>query len=408
MRLVRKPQSTGELLAQLTAAAALANTGWEYWRRYQAWKLERPDPETFTLVIDEDDVAWRPTTTWLMGQLPERARNVMFVESRCSADGSRFILEERTPDDSQTYVIDFEGISLKVHYKLPETAQDGNVVRFLSDKRIEFVCPSTEVRTRVMKFLESLIPLRRDRYIPQVMRSRKTGGWTDVGRLRGRSLDSLFLPGRLLEDLIDDVDRFVGAEQEYVDRGIPWHRGYLLHGPPGTGKSSTITAVGNHLERDVYFLSLADLDGDSSLIQCVSDMSHRAILVLEDVDVFHATHERDTEGSAGSQVTLSGLLNVLDGVLTPHGLITFMTTNHPTRLDSALTRPGRSDRTIELGYMKPEQLDRMVARFVGPEYQVNLERDDLAPAEIVECLKASFDNTPEYIFECIQEVARAS
>jgi chaperone BCS1 len=49
-------------------------------------------------------------------------------------------------------------------------------------------------------------------------------------------------------------------------------------------------------------------------------------------------------------VSLSALLNVLDGVGSQEGRVLIMTTNHAERLDAALIRLGRVDMKLELGY----------------------------------------------------------
>lgn len=58
-------------------------------------------------------------------------------------------------------------------------------------------------------------------------------------------------------------------------------------------------------------------------------------------------------------MTLSLLLNILDGAISRHGLITVLTTNHTDRIDSALKRPGRIDYTIDFKYAVPEQIRQM-------------------------------------------------
>lgn len=76
----------------------------------------------------------------------------------------------------------------------------------------------------------------------------------------------------------------------------------------------------------------------------------------------HSTRVR-TDESPG--VTMDGLLNALDGMLTPHGLITCMTTNHAEVLDPALVRPGRVDLAMEFGYLDADQLRRLLKAFMG-------------------------------------------
>jgi chaperone BCS1 len=68
--------------------------------------------------------------------------------------------------------------------------------------------------------------------------------WRLFGRpRRKRPLNSVILDKGIMENLINDVDRFVSRPKWYIDRGIPYRRGYLLYGPPGSGKTSAIMAL---------------------------------------------------------------------------------------------------------------------------------------------------------------------
>jgi len=113
---------------------------------------------------------------------------------------------------------------------------------------------------------------------------------------------------------------------------------------------------------DIYFLPLADLSDDTTLMQLVSAATPGSMLLLEDVDVLRAARDRGADEKSGDEkgrTSLSGLLNALDGVSSPHGLITVMTSNHKERLDPALVRPGRVDVTERIGLVTGDQVDRL-------------------------------------------------
>lgn len=135
----------------------------------------------------------------------------------------------------------------------------------------------------------------------------------------------------------------------YITRGIPYRRGYLFHGPPGTGKTSFISALAGHFGYSVCMLSLSErtLD-DERLAYLLSNAPPNSFIVLEDVDaafvsrdLYENSQHKAYEGM--TRVTFSGLLNALDGVASSEERILFMTTNHLNRLDPALIRPGRID-----------------------------------------------------------------
>ena len=68
--------------------------------------------------------------------------------------------------------------------------------------------------------------------------------WRQFGYPRKRRpLSSVVLDSDIAERIVRDVKEFIMSPGWYMDRGIPYRRGYLLHGPPGCGKSSFITAL---------------------------------------------------------------------------------------------------------------------------------------------------------------------
>ena len=170
-----------------------------------------------------------------------------------------------------------------------------------------------------------------------------------------RPLQSVVLDGSMREDLVIDVSRFLGSQEYYTSLGVPYRRGYLLHGPPGCGKSSLVVAIAGELRLAICVLSLSNrsLD-DDSLNSLLNEAPVRSIVLLEDID---------RAFTADSRVTMSGLLNALDGVAAQEGRIVFMTTNHVERLDAALIRPGRADVKLEIGLMSQSQLKELFAKF---------------------------------------------
>ena len=176
-----------------------------------------------------------------------------------------------------------------------------------------------------------------------------------------RPLGSLVLTDGALEDLLDDLRTFYGSRSWYVQRGVPYRRGYLLHGPPGNGKTTLVLAAAGELNLSVAVLSLSNrLLSDETLRGLVDALPPATLLLIEDVDCVFKSERTTTEQTG---VTLSGLLNALDGVSSREGRVLFLTTNHPERLDPALVRPGRVDRKVELGHATPDQARRLYLWF---------------------------------------------
>lgn len=228
------------------------------------------------------------------------------------------------------------------------------------------------------------------------------GSWQHMGALPNRTLESVVLPAGESESMLGDMRQFLASQQWYQDRGVPWRRSYLLHGPPGTGKTSLIIALARELGLSVYFLNLSSCYADNVLQNAFMSVGQRSILVIEDIDA--ATKEvtvappngpRAPSSAGGpdefqySGITLSGLLQALDGITSREGRITVMTTNHPERLEPRLVRAGRVDVWRELGYATRDQAAAMYRRFFptallgsAEAFATALPERNITPAEI--------------------------
>lgn len=197
-------------------------------------------------------------------------------------------------------------------------------------------------------------------YIPRSV------SWEPFGNPRQkRPLESVILDQGVKEKIVTDVQDFMTSDKWYADRGIPYRRGYLLYGPPGTGKSSFIQALAGHLNYAIAILNLSEKGlTDDRLNHLLSIIPERTFVLLEDVDVAWANRRTpQSDGYSGPSVTMSGLLNALDGVASAEERILFLTTNHVERLDEALVRPGRVDMTVRLGNATRHQIEQLWVRF---------------------------------------------
>lgn len=204
--------------------------------------------------------------------------------------------------------------------------------------------------------------------------------WRPFGQPRAkRPLNSVILDQGIKETLVADIKEFMGRARWYADRGIPYRRGYLLHGPPGSGKSSFIFALAGELQYHICVLNLSERGlSDDKLNHLLTNVPERSLILLEDVDA--AFLGRDGREQMKINVTFSGLLNAIDGVTsTTSQRLIFMTTNHLEKLDRALIRPGRIDLSLRIGnatlhqtlelfykfYEDSELVDQMEEKVIG-------------------------------------------
>jgi mitochondrial chaperone BCS1 len=198
-----------------------------------------------------------------------------------------------------------------------------------------------EIKKDVRKPLKDKIRL----YIPN------NGKWDKLTILPKRDINTIFLDN--LDEIIQDINNFMKAEDEYIKRGVKYKRNYLLHGPPGTGKTSVITSIASKYDLDVFMMNLSNDISDTIFMKMISRLSNRSLLVLEDIDFLF------NDRNCKNNLNFSTVLNTLDGLSCKNRLITFMTTNHKNKLDNALIRPGRIDCVYEFNYASKKQIQDM-------------------------------------------------
>jgi hypothetical protein len=198
--------------------------------------------------------------------------------------------------------------------------------------------------------------------------------WTCTLYKKPRWFDSVVLDRSVSVQLVEDVHIFLRSKEWYARMNIPYRRGYLLHGPPGCGKTSFCHALASKLKLDICLLDLSDSNlNDSSLTGLIRNAPLRSLVILEDVDSVFIQRDIKSGECRQSNVSFSGLLNAIDGISSQEGRILIMTTNHMKKLDPALLRPGRCDVKITFCNASHEQLATMFLRFF-PESQDNAIR----------------------------------
>jgi len=171
------------------------------------------------------------------------------------------------------------------------------------------------------------------------------GGHRQVGRF---TWDDLVLSESVVHLIRNDFETFLERESWFRTRRLPFRRGYLFHGPPGNGKTSVIRAMLNGSKLDGHSIALfcekTDDDHLERMFQ-IAASNAPSLIVLEDID---RAFPRMPSPLAPTKVSLSHLLDCLDGLGTQEGVVVVATANDPTLLDSAiLRRPGRFDRVVE-------------------------------------------------------------
>lgn len=354
--------------------SGLTRTIWDWIR--EAWRLTQTSFMTRMELNSRDE-----SYVWLMEWLQEqgfakecRSISVTSTWEESSEDGDSKAVILYTPDVGH-YTMMYRGVKVWV----TRSRDEGNVSDQLARFGGVFETLTLTCWGNTRNLLKQLMEEAKERYNHKdegktIIFTANNGSWQRFGLPRPvRPLSSVILPKGLSEKLVADAHEFLKSSSWYAERGIPYRRGYLLYGPPGTGKTSFVTALAGHLGMSICVVNLNNPDlSDEELVYLLNRTpGKRCILLIEDVDAapsslsreVNAEHATQANTSTKSNISLSGLLNALDGVASQEGRLLFMTTNHFELLDPALSRPGRIDVKVMLPHADKEQIARLFVNF---------------------------------------------
>ncbi|KAG6852448.1 hypothetical protein C0991_011883 [Blastosporella zonata] len=377
--------------------------------------------------FDNDDQSYEWILVWLSKQPSWSKTRDMQITTSSSGGNSSAVVLEGEEDYSRSM---FSKSSRKISY-LPSTSLTYSLWfkrRWMTIRRMQQQSSPMygyfgekentlhiSILTRDHNILTDLLQEARRLYMADqehsmcIYVSDNENNWNHVACRARRSLNSIVLDPGVKDVLLEDARDFLQSKSWYAERGIPFRRGYLLYGAPGTGKTSMIHCMAGELRLDVYIISLSrsGLD-DASLSKLVNALPERCVALMEDIDAAFThgvsrsgTSENNDElkkSNSGqpaapgtmptpSRLSLSGLLNALDGVGAQEGRILFATTNRYSALDPALCRPGRMDLHVEFKNASKYQARELFDRFYLPNPPKEGAADALASQQVGKAAK---------------------
>lgn len=288
---------------------------------------------------------------WIYEKMGNKSKRLMFVNSSLRGNGAyRPLLSYGT----HFY---FSGLGL-VTVKIEEEKTENTLARKESVKIRFWIF----AKSQYQDFIDYCTKRKKEEHSLKYIQNVTQYG---LGIVNRRPLSSIFIDPITQQEILNDLNMFFSNKEKYIEKGIPYKRGFLLYGEPGTGKSSLVKALGCHFKRNVKYINLSVIEDDKQFQEVLHRIEENCFILLDDLDCLPATKERRTKDHSPDSegLKMSTILNFLDGDWLPEGCVVWGTTNHFDKLDSAIIRDGRFDKKIEL-----KKADKSIAKRMADHF----------------------------------------
>lgn len=214
-----------------------------------------------------------------------------------------------------------------------------------------------------------------------------------------RPFSTLYLDNDVEQKIKSHLDNWLKNRDIYRTRGITFKTGILLHGSPGTGKSSIAAAIADYLDCDLIIIDSATFDklNLTGVTSAIEADDYMYVVLLDDIDAILASRSDDNVTTT-DKANVAKLLSFLDSSNSPDNVVFVATTNYVDLLDEAVRRSGRFDRIFQIDNISKETALRMCEGFGLDESSSkdlvdSYNKDKINPADlqvsILEAIKAN-------------------
>jgi AAA+ superfamily predicted ATPase len=242
-----------------------------------------------------------------------------------------------------------------------------------------------------------------------------------VGQLypTNKTLSNVIVTKEVRTQFHDDISRFINSKALYKKRGDPYQRAYLVHGPPGTGKTCSIKAITSYYKMDTFFFDINTINTNEQLVKLVADAyalksGEVCLFLFEDMDRSYLFNT-EIKPPESWKVTMECFMNVLDGLTEAHGRLVIISANNiePIMKHTALVRKGRIDQSVMFDYCVESQLEDLcnlrlenkeLKELVMELFRKKNVESKVTTSQIIEVLKGIDDTKVDTTVDVFEQV----
>jgi SpoVK/Ycf46/Vps4 family AAA+-type ATPase len=312
----------------------------------------------------------------------------------------------------------FQGKPLEISITFA-ASDEGNPDSSKSNSHNQIVISSRKLSVEQLKeFVQNICKIDRvlhstiEVYRPLVVKGKREESvfvdWDKIFMKTNKTLDNTIYSDEVMKTLFNDVDWFINNEEWYRSRGMSYKRGYILHGPPGSGKTSVAKIIANKYHLPIFVLDLQSIENNSDFTKLVTEINYltdkRYIISIEDLDRTDMFKNK-YYGENPKCVSIQCFLNFLDGVVETHGRICIFSANDMNILDShpssnAMFRPGRIDCKVEITNCTKTQLVKLFHLFYNEDLTEESIKttSNISPAQFINIMtKCTKEEVIQYL-----------
>lgn len=364
-------ESTNSQFVQGTIFAGILTAFYGVIKTFFPWLWKRIERLfVFTVTIEQTDELYVLVDKYISEKYPRKLKNVeAFLKTKYEDSGNSVLPEEGNNDDKKVIdevklrqfkdyiIVRYKNNFIKID-KGREKLEGGKSMfsSFMGSITIKGIFAKKTIislineinnfeKQSIIDSDEKIIKYNWDSYY-----------WRKKFIYQSKGFNSLFFDEK--EYLIEKIDWFQNNKKEFLSKGLDWYIGILIHGEPGSGKTSIAKAIAKHTGRSLYTFNLSNMS-DESFLAAFNEIGNNACVLFDDIDI----NIPGRESTNKEQVSLQSLLSVLDGSESRSDIIILMTTNHKDKLDPALIRDGRIDYEFEINKPKKNNIEDLLEAF---------------------------------------------